>query len=151
MHAETITVTDVVSDDCATAESGIVKQSEVLSIACTLNTNNGNNQGETLTPQNEVAQENSPQLLKLAKKMNKRGRPKGAQLFVELHVVTCAMTTDSLIEESEVEVRPAKVPIKCLDENVYIHIPKFFTYDACSLVNDVIGTLQTKVPWTGTI
>uniref|UniRef100_A0A1X7VAZ4 Uncharacterized protein n=1 Tax=Amphimedon queenslandica TaxID=400682 RepID=A0A1X7VAZ4_AMPQE len=169
MHAETITVTDVVLDDCAFAESGIVKQSEVLSIACNVDTNISSNQGDTLTLQNEVARENSLQILKLPKKMRKRRHPKGAVLtvvglpkkcvcwdyawiVVQLHVDTRAMTTDSLIEESEVEVHLEKVPIKCLDENVCINnIRMFFTYDAWSLVHHVIGTLQAKVAWTGTI
>lgn len=68
--------------------------------------------------------------------------------FVDLHIVTRVMTSDSLIEETEVEVRPEKVPMKCIDENVCINnIRKYFTFDAWSVVNDVMMWLQSKGTW----
>ena len=68
--------------------------------------------------------------------------------FVESDVVSHILTTDSLVEETEVEVRPEKIPMKCLDENVCItSIRKYFTYDAWSLVTDVMETMHSKGTW----
>ena len=68
--------------------------------------------------------------------------------FVDKDVITCVLTDDYLIEETEVEVRPEKIPRKCLDENVCVaQIKKFFTFDAWSLVTEVVETMCRKGDW----
>ena len=68
--------------------------------------------------------------------------------FVDGEKVTNAMHNDVLIEEVDVEVRPERVPIKCLDENVCIAtIRKYFTNDAWELVENVMKTMKKKQVW----
>lgn len=70
--------------------------------------------------------------------------------FVDEDVIGRVIIDDTaLIEETEVEVRPEKIPRKCLDENVCIgQIRKYFTFDAWSLVTELIETMQRKGIWT---
>ena len=41
--------------------------------------------------------------------------------FVDKAVMSRVVSSDDLVEEEEVEVRPEKIPRKCLDENVCIN------------------------------
>ena len=68
--------------------------------------------------------------------------------FVDEEKVTNAMRNDVLIEEVDVEVRPERVPMKCLDENVCIAtVRKYFTNDAWELVENVMITMKKKQAW----
>ena len=50
------------------------------------------------------------------------------------------LSDDCLIDETEVEVRPEKIPRNCLDGNVCIsQIKKFFTFDGLSLMTEVVA------------
>ena len=69
--------------------------------------------------------------------------------FVDDDVITRVLSNDCLIDETEVEVRLEKIPRKCLDENVCIsQIKKFFTFNAWSLVAEVVETMCKKGVWT---
>ena len=59
-----------------------------------------------------------------------------------------AMRNDVLIEEEDVEVRPERIPMKCLDENVCIsRVRKYFTNDAWELVENVMKTMTKNQVW----
>lgn len=68
--------------------------------------------------------------------------------FVDEEKVTNAMRSNVLIEEVDVEVRPERIPMKCLDENVCIStVRKYFTNDAWELVENVMKTMEKKQVW----
>ena len=59
--------------------------------------------------------------------------------LVDPSVVSTALTSNSLIDEEEVECRPEKIPCSILDENVDISlVHHYFTNDAWSVVQDVL-------------
>lgn len=68
--------------------------------------------------------------------------------FVDTKVLDAAINSDKLIEETEVESHPKKVPCSILDENVDISIVRqYFTNDAWLLVQDVIEMKKEMVDW----
>ena len=69
--------------------------------------------------------------------------------FVDRNVMARVVNSDDLVEEEEVEVRPEKIPRKCLDENICINqIRKYCTFDEWKLIEQVIETMQKKGSWT---
>ena len=53
-----------------------------------------------------------------------------------------------LAEEHQVEVRPERVPMKCLDDNVSLNnIRSYFTIDALKAVENVLSILRARGMW----
>lgn len=58
------------------------------------------------------------------------------------------MNSDKLVEETEVESRPEKVPSSVLDENVEVSLVRhYFTNDAWLLVEDVVERKRLMDVW----
>ncbi len=71
--------------------------------------------------------------------------------FVDEDVISRVVSDNknTLIEETEIEVRPERIPRKCLHENVCIgKIRKYFAFDAWILVIELIEIMQRKGIWT---
>jgi hypothetical protein len=73
------------------------------------------------------------------------------QWFVQPIVASNAVrgSTPILIDEAQVESRAEMVPMKCLDENVALaSVRRYFTFEAWSLVEQVVETLRSKGKWS---
>eukprot|EP00118_Oscarella_pearsei_P023729 m.287647 g.287647 ORF g.287647 m.287647 type:complete len:319 (+) comp40703_c0_seq48:1423-2379(+) len=71
------------------------------------------------------------------------------QWFVDDKIADRAMREDQLIEEELVEVRPEKIPMKCLSPQVSIHQVKiYFTIDGWKAVTNVCDVLRERGEWS---
>ena len=71
--------------------------------------------------------------------------------FVDQHTIEKVLHENNppLIEENEVETRPERVPMKCLDENVsLIGIKRYFSFDAWKAIENVVKLLNEKGIWS---
>ena len=68
--------------------------------------------------------------------------------FVDVAVAESAICHKTIIEEDEVEIKPEKVTPACLEPQVCLDVcEKYFTKDACLVVQDVIATIQRDPVW----
>ena len=68
--------------------------------------------------------------------------------FVDSQVRDSVIARERVVEETDVEICPEKIPSSCLDENVCIHsIQKYFSADAWMAVEQVLKVVKNNPAW----
>ena len=68
--------------------------------------------------------------------------------FVDNQVKELVLARKRVVEESDVEIRPERIPSSSLDENVCISsIQKYFSIDAWSAVEQVLEVVKRNPVW----
>ncbi|PIK54251.1 hypothetical protein BSL78_08878 [Apostichopus japonicus] len=68
--------------------------------------------------------------------------------FVGTDIAEKVIRGDVLVEEHQVETRPERSAMNCLDENLSVHaIRKYFTFDAWRIVEENMKILKEKSGW----
>ena len=74
--------------------------------------------------------------------------------FVDQHTIEKVLHDNNppLIEENEMETRPERVPMKCLNENVsLIGMKQYFSLDAWKVIENVVKRLNENGIWSSFI
>ena len=68
--------------------------------------------------------------------------------FVDKQVKESVLSRKRVVEESDVEIRPERIPSSCLDENICIQsIQKYFSVDAWAAVEQVLEVVKRNPVW----
>ena len=74
--------------------------------------------------------------------------------FVDQHTIEKVLDENNplLIQENEMEIRPERVPMKCLNENVsLIGIKQCFSFNAWKVIENVVKLLNENGIWSSFI